>query len=55
VDRDRVRTGIPDQATTVARIASLLLNIVAIGIAAGFSYALVGVRRKDLHPPRGTA
>ncbi len=54
VDRDRVRTGIPDQATTVARIASLLLNIIAIGIAGGFSHALVGVTRKDIHPPCGT-
>jgi len=47
--------GFPDQATTVARIATLLLNIVAIGIAAGLSHALVGVRRKDIHPPCGTA
>ena len=47
--------GFPDQATTVARIASLLLNIIAIGIAGGFSHALVGVTRKDIHPPCGTA
>lgn len=42
--------GFPGWEVTVARIATLFLNIGAIGTAACCAYAWLGVRRKDLHP-----
>jgi hypothetical protein len=40
--------GFPETPTTVARIATLLINIVTIGIAASVAYALVGLRRESV-------
>ena len=40
--------GFPDVVTTAVRLATLLMNIVSIGIAASISYGLAGVKREHI-------